>query len=96
MGKLKLMYSPIRIRMANKQAISPFIILEHVPVDIDGARTFADFEVIEIVDDNYPYPELLGIDWTFNNSTMVYLNKIHMKFERDGLRIITPLDPYEG
>jgi hypothetical protein len=59
MGKLKLIYSPIRLRMDNKKAVSPFGILEHVPVDIDGVRNFADFEVIEIVDDNFPYPALL-------------------------------------
>jgi hypothetical protein len=62
MGKPKLIYSPIRLRMANKQAINPFGRLEHVPVDTDGVRMFADFEVIEIVDDNCPYPALLGID----------------------------------
>jgi hypothetical protein len=50
--------------------------LEHVPVDIDRVRTFADFEVIEIVDDSCPYPALLGIDWAFNNSTVVDLKKI--------------------
>jgi hypothetical protein len=61
-------------------------------VDIDGVRTFADFEVIEIVDDSCPYPTLLGIDWSFNNSTVVDLNKRHMIFERDGLRVIAPLD----
>ena len=71
-------------------------ILEHVPVDIDGVRTFADFEVIEIVDDSCPYPTLLGIDWDFNNSTMVYLKKIRMMFEGDGLMVIMPLDPDEG
>jgi hypothetical protein len=32
-------------------------------MDINGVRTFADFEVIEIVDDSCPYPALLGIDW---------------------------------
>jgi hypothetical protein len=63
MGKPKLIYSPIRLRMANQQAISPFGRLEHVPVDIDGVRTFANFEVNEIVDDSCPYPALLGIDW---------------------------------
>jgi hypothetical protein len=52
MGKLKLIYSPIRLRMANEQVVSPFGILEHVPMDIDEVRTFAYFEVIEIVDDN--------------------------------------------
>jgi hypothetical protein len=70
--------------------------LEHVPVDIDGVRTFPDFEVIEIVDDSCPYPALLGIDWAFDNSIVVDLKKIHMKFERDGLRFITPLYPDEG
>jgi hypothetical protein len=65
-------------------------------VDIDGVRTFADFEVIEIVDDSFPCPTLLGMNWAFNNSTIVDLNKIRMNFERDGLQVIAPLDPNEG
>jgi hypothetical protein len=96
MGNPKLIYSPIRIRMANQQAISPFGRLEHVHVDIDGVRTFTDFEVIKIVDDSFPYPALLGIDWAFDNSTVVDLKKRCMAFERDGLRVIAPLDPNEG
>jgi hypothetical protein len=44
-------------------------------VDIDIVRNFADFEVIEIVDDSCPYPVLLGIDWDFNNSNVVDLKK---------------------
>jgi hypothetical protein len=62
MGKPKMIYSPIRLRMANQQVVSPFGRLEHVHVDIDGVKTFADFEVIEIVDDSFPYTSLLGID----------------------------------
>jgi hypothetical protein len=62
MGKPKLIYSPIRLRMANQQAVSPFGQLEHVLVDIDGVRTFTDFEEIEIVDDSYHDSALLGID----------------------------------
>jgi hypothetical protein len=96
MGKPKLIYSPIRIRMANQQAISPFGRLEHVPVDIDGVRKFEYFEVIERVYDNYPYPALLGIDWAFNNSTVVDLKKRRMIFEKYSLRVIAPLDPDEG
>jgi hypothetical protein len=65
-------------------------------VDINEVRTFEDYEVIEIVDDTCPYPMLLGIDWAFNNSTVVDLKKRCMTFERDGLRVITPLDPDEG
>ena len=96
MGKPKLINSPIRLRMVNQQAVSPFGRLEHVPVDIDGVRMFANFEVIEIVDDSCPYLALLGIDWAFNNSTVVDLKKIRMKFEGDYLRVITPLDPDKG
>jgi hypothetical protein len=96
MGKPKLIYSPIRLRMANQQAVSLFGRLEHVHVDIDRVRTFADFEVIEIVGDSWPYPALLRIYWAFNNSTVVDLKKRRMKFEGDGLRVIAPLDPDEG
>jgi hypothetical protein len=65
-------------------------------VDINGVRIFVDFEVIEIVDDSCPYLALLGIDWAFNNSTIVDLKKRRMMFEGDGLRVIAPLDPNEG
>jgi hypothetical protein len=96
MVKPKLIYSSIRLRMANQQVVSPFKRPEHVPVDIDGVRKFVDFEVIEIVDDSCPYPTLLGIYWTFNNSIVVDLKKIRMTFEGYGLRFITPLDPDES
>jgi hypothetical protein len=65
-------------------------------VDIDGVITFSYFEVIEIVDDSHPYPVLLGINWDFNNSTLVDLKKRCMTFERYGLRFITPLYLDEG
>jgi hypothetical protein len=96
MGKPNLIYSPIRLRMDNQQEVISFGRLEHVPMDIDGVRTFADFEVIEIFDDSCPYPALLGIDWAFNNSTMVDLKKRRMMFEGYVLRVIAPLDPDEG
>jgi hypothetical protein len=57
-------------------------------VNIDIVRMFGNFEVIEIVDDSCPYPVLLGIDWAFNNSTVVHLKKIQTTFEGDGLRVI--------
>jgi hypothetical protein len=96
MGKPKLIYSPTRLRMNNQQVVSPFVILDHVPVDIDGVRTFEDFEVIEIIDDSCPYPTLLGIDWDFNNSTIVDLKRRRTTFEGDGLKVIALLHPNEG
>jgi hypothetical protein len=65
-------------------------------VDIDRVRTFVDFEVIEIVDDSFSYPALLGINSAFNNYIVVDLKKRHMTFERYGLKVISSLDPDEG
>ena len=76
--------------------VSPFGRLENVPVDIDGVRTSADFELITIVDDICPYPILLGIDWAFDNLTFIDMKKRRMTFEGDGLRFNAPLDPDEG
>jgi hypothetical protein len=76
--------------------VRPFGRLEHVHVDINRVRTFTDFEVIEIVDDSFPYLALLGIDWAFNNSTVVDLMKIRVEFKGNGLKFIAPLDPDEG
>jgi hypothetical protein len=59
-------------------------------VDIDGVRTFADFEVIEIVDDRCPYPALLGIDWAFENSTIVDLKKRCMNLKEMAFRSLHP------
>jgi hypothetical protein len=36
MGKPKLIYSPIRLRMANQQYVIPFGQLVRVPMDING------------------------------------------------------------
>ena len=67
--------------------------LSNVPVDIDGVRSLADFEVIEIIDDSNPFPTLLGIDWAFDNLDVINLKKKQMTFEGHNIRIIAPLDP---
>ena len=62
MGNPTLEWYPIQLRLANQQKIVPLGRFPSVPVDIDGVSTFADFEVIEIIDDSNPYPALLGIE----------------------------------
>ena len=62
MGKAKLEWSIIQLRMENQQKIIPLGRLPKVMVDIAGARVLVDFEVIEIVEDADPYPVLLGLD----------------------------------
>jgi hypothetical protein len=70
--------------------------LTGVSVSIDGVRSLADFEVIEIVDGSTPYPTLLGLDWAFENQTIIDLKKRQMIFEVEDLKVTAPLDPTEG
>lgn len=48
------------------------------------------------MDDNDPYPALLGIDWATDMNGVINLNKRKMIFEKKLLRVIVPLDPAEG
>ena len=70
--------------------------MSSIPVDLDGMRNLADFEVMEIIDDNTLYPMLLGIDWAFNNQAIINLKKKTMSFEGNEIRVIGPLDPALG
>lgn len=65
-------------------------------MDIEGACAIANFEVIEIVDDNNPYLKLLGIDWAFHMNAIINLKKRIMTFEKKELWVIFPLDSVEG
>jgi hypothetical protein len=65
-------------------------------VNIEGVKTKANFEVIEIMDESYPYPALLGIDWDFDNNGVLNLKKCQMSFDNDTYAWLVPLDPYGG
>ena len=52
--------------------------------------------MIEIVDDNNPYPMLLGIDWATDMNGVINLKKRKMVFEKKSLYVVVPLDPAEG
>ena len=58
--------------------------------------TFADFEVINIVDDTNPYPMLLGINWAIHNQTIINFKKRILSFENNEMRVVSPIDPLEG
>ena len=69
--------------------------MSNVPVDVEGLRTFADFKVINIVDDTNPYPALLGIHWAINNQTIINFKKRIISFEDEEMRVVSPIDPLE-
>jgi hypothetical protein len=96
MGEPTLGYSTVQLKLANQHRVLPIGRLKGVTVDLDGVRTKADFEVIEIVDDTTPYPTLLGLDWAFDNQAIINLKTRKMTFESGDYRVIAPLDPSEG
>ena len=59
-------------------------------------RTYAYFEFINIVDDTNPYHALLGIDWAIDNQTIINFKKRILSFEDEEMRVVSPIDPFEG
>ena len=96
MRKMQLKYSPIQLRMENQYCILPIRRLENVEVDVPGVKKHTEFEVIDIMGDKDPYPSLLGIGCAYKNYVVIDLKKELMIFEAKGLRVIQPLDPYQG
>ena len=96
MGKLRLIQSPSQLRLENQSKVIPIGQLTQVLVEIEGPRTYVDFEVIDIVDDTNPYPTLPQMDWAIDNQTIINFKKIILTFEYSELRVVTPIDPLEG
>ena len=89
-------WSPVQLRLANQVEVLLIGRLSQVPIDIEGLRTFIDFEFINIVDDMNPYPMILGIDWAIDNQTIIKFKKIILSFKEDEMRVVSPIDPLEG
>ena len=64
-------------------------------VDIEGMSALANFEVIEIFNDNNPYPVLLGINWAIDMNRVINLMKQTTSFERKSLHVVVHLDPID-
>ena len=65
-------------------------------IDVEGLRTYAEFEFINIVYDTNPYHALLGIDWAIENQTIINFKKKILSFEDEEMRVFSPIDPFEG
>lgn len=96
MEKPNLQWSLIQLLMDNQHKIITMGRLHGIVVDIEEVSIVAAFEVIEIVDDNNQYPTLLRIDWDFDMNVIINLKRRSMVFEKNGTRVLVPLDPSEG
>jgi len=73
LGKPRIVFSPIQLRMEKQYFTFPLRILKDIEVDIPSAKTYAYFEVIYIMGDKDPYLTLLGIEWEFENYVVIDL-----------------------
>ena len=76
--------------------VLPIGILTQVLVEVEGLRTYVNFEFIDIVDDTNPYPALLVIDWEIDNQTIINFKKRILSFEDSEIRVVVPIDPLKG
>jgi hypothetical protein len=96
LGKPRLTYSTIQLRMENEYCIFPIGRLGNMEINIAGVKTLVDFEFIDIIGYKDPYFALLGINWSYDNYAVIDLNKDTMTFESEGIKVVQPLDPYVG
>ena len=60
--------------------MSPIGRVPHLVVELEGLNTYADFDVIKIVDKSSSYPTLLGIGWENDNLENIKFKKRVMNF----------------
>ena len=56
-----LSWSPVQLRLANQARVMLFGRVLYLDVEVEGMKTYANFDVIEVVDGVFSYPTLLGI-----------------------------------
>ena len=72
MGNPSLGWSPVQLWLANQAKIHPIGRVSNLVVDIEGMKTHAEFDVIEVFEDGGSCPTLLGIG--SDNYSMVVIN----------------------
>ena len=96
MGQLTLGWSPMQLRLANQVKVKPIGRVYNLVLDVEGMRTHADFDIIEVVNGEGSYPTLLGVGWANDSMTVINFKKRMMTFENQNIWFIVPMDPDEG
>ena len=76
--------------------VQPIGWVSNLVVDVEGMRTRADFDVIEVVNGEGSYPALLGDVWANDSMAVITFKKWMMTFENQDIRVIAPMDLDEG
>ena len=95
-GRPTLGWSLVQLLLANQEKVQPIECVSHLVVDVEGMKTYADFDVIEVVEGGGSYPTLLGIGWENDSMEVINFKKRMMTFENQYIKVISPMDPSEG
>ena len=96
MGKPQLVWSLMQLQLANQARVTPIGRVPHLVVEVEGTKTYADFDVIEVVDGGGSYLAFLGIGWANDILVVINFKKRVMRFENQDIRVIALMDPTEG
>ena len=96
MGQPKLRWSSVQLQLANEVKVQPIRRVSNLVVDVEGMRTRADFDIIEVVNGEELYPALPGVGWANNSMIVINFKKRIMTFENQYIRVVMPIDPDEG
>ena len=86
----------MQLRLANQVKLQPIGWVSNLVIDVEGMKTRANFDVIEVVNGEGSYPALLGIGWTKDSMAVINSKKRMMTFEKQDIRVIASMDPNKG
>ena len=76
-----MVWSPVQLRLANQARVTSIGRVPRLVVEVEGMKTYADFDVINVVDGGGSYPKLLGIGWANEKLAVINFKKCMMTFE---------------
>ena len=81
MGTSTLGWPPVQLWLDNQAKMQPIRRVSNLVVDVEGMKTYVNFDVIEFVDGGGSYPPLLGIGWANDSMAMINFKKRMMTFQ---------------
>ena len=91
-----MVWSLVQLQLDNQARVSPIGKVLCLMVEVEGMRTYVDFDVIKIVGEGSLYPTLLGIGWANDILVVINFKKCVVNFENYDIRVIASMDPSEG
>ena len=96
MGGVTLGCSLMQLLLANQVKVQPIGRVLNLVIDVEGMKTYVDFDVVEVVEGGSSYPTLMGIGWANDSMAAIIFKKRVMTLENHEFKVIISMDPTEG